>query len=328
MIKFVSTLFLMFSLMFSGVAAHAAAPMCQALFERKSAQEMLEQINDRYEQAFYKNTPDENIQKSFFLAKKYKLWRLKRMFKQLAKNASSYDKYDINQFVYKLDQLAFADTVLNDPETSKNLSARDLQVLSEARRQVLADGIVKYFGIDQNRTGFWKQAIHYLSESASWKYWRWTQAAFYMPKLVGLSVPPELAEKLLLDGIEPHRAELERVIPNVRNREYFNQFSKFYNAAVLVSLLTVVPYMTHNYYVEQMHKGDAQAAQILQPLVQTTDDMSKINYMEQEESGAVEKYIDSYTAKYGSAPSADQVQQVKVVIHARILAETQNPDPK
>jgi hypothetical protein len=207
-----------------------------------------------------------------------------------------------------------------------NLSKKDLVILTEARRSVLKDGIIKYFEIDQSRSTILKKVMFYLSETISWKYWRWTQAMFYMPKLSGLSLPKELAEKILLEGIDKHRAELERYIPAIKNRDYFNSFSKFYNSAVLISLLTVVPYLTHNYYVEQIKIGEANAAEILSPLVQTTQDMAKVNYLEEKEQGALEKYIEAYTLKYGSTPSEQDVKQVKVVLHAKILAE-QNQTP-
>lgn len=316
MFKLLPLIFILFLSLTTG-----AAPSCQAIFERKTTQDFLAQINEKYGHIFYQKSIDENIQKSFYLSKKIKLYKLARMLKKLEKRSDSYDAHDISQFVFKLDRLAFADTILNNPELSAQVSKRDQLILSEARRSVLTDGIVKYFEIDQSHTTFWKKMLFYLSESTSWKYWRWTQAMIYMPKLMGVSLPKDLAEKLLIDGLDEHRAELERYVPAVKSRAYFNSFSKLYNSAVVAALLTVVPYMTHSYYVEQMKIGEANAAQILQPLVKTTEDMAQINYLDMKESGAVEKYIEAYTVKYGTAPSLEQVSQAKKVIHQRLISE-------
>lgn len=301
-----------------------ATLQCRSLIAPPTSQEFLQELNEKYAQRFFTNTPQEKFKSSFYLTQKYKLFRLKRMLRNLEKNAKGFDDYDLNKFVYKLDRLAFADTVANDPLSGRKYTRSELTAVADARRTLLADGIIKYFGIDTTRSTLWKKSMHVLGQAVSWKYWRWSQAAFYMPKLMGKSLPPELAEKILLEGLDRHRAEVERYIPAIRGRAYFNQFSRFYNTTVLVALFTVVPYMTHNYYVAQMQAGERNAVTMMAPLVETSDQMARTNFLEQREQGALEKYAEAYTEKYGVEPTTEQLEEVRVVIHEKIMSENRN----
>ena len=311
-----AALFLIFYTLGAG-----AALQCRSLIAPPTAQEFLQEINDRHAQQLFTTTPQEKFKSSFYLSQKFKLFRLKRMMKNLEKNARGFDDYDLNKFVYKLDRLAFADSVANDPSSGNKYSRAELAVVADARRSLLADGIIRYFEIDTTRSTLWKKSMHYLGQAVSWKYWRWSQAAFYMPKFMGKSLPPALAEKILLEGLNRHRTEVERYIPAIRGRTYFNQFSRFYNTAVLVSLFTVVPYLTHNYYVSQTQAGERNAVAMMAPLVETSDQMAHTNFLEQKENGALEKYAEAYADKYGEEPTPAQLEEVRRVIHERILAE-------
>lgn len=295
-----------------------AAPVCSALFERESANQILTEINDKYSQQLFSESIDENIQKSSVILKSYKLFKLKRLFKKLERDGQEFDMHDLSSFVYKLDKLAFAEAIEANADYGKKLTTAERAALSEARRSLLADGIIKHFSLDKERNGFWKKFGYYFSQTTSWKYWRWASAWLVMPKLVGGSLPPELAHKILLEGLDAHRAEVEKYLPQIKTKSFFNKFSKAYNLAVVASLFTIVPYLTNNFYQEQMQLGQQQAQQILAPLVQNTHDMAKVDQMMQKELGALEKYIEAYQIKYGHQPSEEQIEQVRQIIHARI----------
>lgn len=295
-----------------------AAPRCLDLFKRPSAIEILNDINEKYSHQLFSKSIDENIQQSSVMARSYKLFKLRRMFRDLEKNGSGFDKYEVARFVYKLDKLAFAEVIENNAAFGKKLNAFEKAALSDSRRSLVSEGIIKYFELDKEKTGFWQKSGHLFSQATSWKYWRWSTAWLVMPKLVGNSLPPELAHKILLEGLDAHRQEVEKYMPLIKSKDYFNKFSKIYNYTVVTALLTVVPYLTHSFYVEQMQIGAEQARLILEPLTQTTHDMAQLDQLMQKELGALDKYIEAYNMKYGHMPSEAQLEQVRQVIHQRV----------
>lgn len=302
-----------------------AAPKCLALFERHSAIEILNKINEDVSEQLFSKAIDENIRQSSFVVRSYKLFKLKRMFRNLEKNGQTFDNYELASFVYKLEKLALAETIEANADYGKKLSAYERSVLAESRRSLVADGIIKHFGLDKERKGFLQKFGYGFSQAISWKYWRWASAWLVMPKLVGNALPPELAHKVLLEGLDAHRSEVEKYIPEIKGRDYFNKFSKVYNYAVVISLFTVVPYMTHSYYVEQMKIGQEQAQMILAPLAKTSQDMANVDQMMQKELGALDKYIEAYHLKYSKMPTEEQIEQVRQVIHQRIQVEFSGP---
>lgn len=287
------------------------------LFERESAVEILSIINEKYSQKLFTSAVDENIQQSSFLARSYKLFKLKRMFRNLEKNGSGFDNFELATFVYKLDKLAFADAV------EKDLSRSEKMVLSEARRSLMSEGIIRHFELDKAKNGFFKKFGYYFSVASSWKYWRWSFAWMGMPKLVGTALPPELAHKILLEGLDAHRTEVEKYLPQIRNRSFFNTFSKVYNFALVASLFTVVPYLTHDFYQEQMKIGQENALQVFAPLLQSTNEMAKLDQVIERETGALEKYVEAYRQKYNAEPTPEQIEAAQLAIRKK-LAQSQS----
>lgn len=289
-----------------------AKTSCLMLFERESAIEILNIINEKYSQKLFSSSVDENIQQSSSVSRSYKLFKLRRMFKNLEKNGSGFDNFELATFVYKLDKLAFADAV------EKDLSGKEKTVLSEARRSLMSEGIIRHFDLDKSRTGFFKKFSFYFSVASSWKYWRWSFAWMGMPKLVGTALPPELAHKILLEGLDKHRTEVEKYLPQIRNRAFFNTFSKVYNIALVASLFTVVPYLTHDFYQEQIRIGQENAIQVFAPLLQTTNEMAKVDQLMQRETGALEKYAEAYRQKYNAEPTPEQIEAAQLAIRKKL----------
>jgi hypothetical protein len=161
------------------------------------------------------------------------------------------------------------------------------------------------------------QIYKVLDVATSWKYWRWSMAYFNMPKFFGTSLPPELAHKILLEGLDKHKKEVEKYLPQIKSKAYFNTFSRIYNRALVTALFTVVPYMTHQYYTEQMKLAAKDALEALKPLLETTQEMADIDQVMQQEIGALDKYIQGYIEKNGVAPSEAHMDAVKAVLHAQ-----------
>lgn len=287
-----------------------AAPKCSIYFA-PSAVDILTEINQNHENKIFQNSIDENIQNSFWLSRAYKLFKLKRILKNLEKEGANFDQFELNKFVYKLDMLAFSNAA--EPKLSKY----ELEVLSEARRSVLQQGIARFFKLDKPKTGF-KKYLSYLTPAVSWKYWRWSTAMLGMPKLVGTSLPPELAHKVLIEGLETHRAEVEKYLPQIRGRQFFNLFSKSYNMAVILSLFTIVPYMAHDYAQVQMEIGNDRAIQIWQPLVKSTQEMALVNQISEKEIGALENYISLFTTKHGRVPDQNEIELARQIIRTKL----------
>lgn len=287
-----------------------AAPKC-SLYFAPSAVDILTEINQAYENKIFKNSIDENIQSSFWLVRSYKLFKLKRLLKNLEKEGASFDKFELNKFVYKLDLLVFSNAA------ESKLSKYESQVLSEARRSLLQQGIIKFFELDKPKTGL-KKYLSYLTPAVSWQYWRWSMALMGMPKLVGTSFPAELAHKVLIEGLDSHRDEVEKYLPQIRGREYFNLFSRAYNKAIILSLFTIVPYMLHDYSQMQIEIGNERAVQIWRPLVQSTQEMAKVNQVTEKEMGALEHYISLFNAKNGRDPDANELQLARLLIRKKL----------
>lgn len=304
---------LLVSFLFLSLSTQAKTS-CLMLFERESSIEILNIINEKYSQKLFNSSVDENIQQSSFISRGYKLFKLKRLFRNLEKNGSGFDGFELATFVYRLDKLAFADAV------EKNLSRTEKTVLSEARRSVMSEGIIRHFELDKARSGFFKKFGVYFSVASSWKYWRWSFAWMGMPKLVGTALPPELAHKILLEGLDQHRTEVEKYLPQLRSRSFFNTFSKVYNIALVTSLFTVVPYLTHDFYQEQMKIGQENALQVFAPLMQTTTDMAKVDQQMQREIGALEKYVEAYRQKYSAEPTPEQIEAAQLAIRKKMSA--------
>lgn len=306
----------LFSLLFSIGAG--AQFRCQSVFRDKTGIEIVESLNLKYDSIFFQSEVSEQIQKrSFPGIRSFKLFQLRRQLKDLGKNGDGFDAFDLDRFVYKLDRLAFADLATKDQLVAEKLSKNDLLLLSQVRRTLLKDGVAKHFGIDQYapKSGIFKKSYDTFMQAFSWKYWRWTQSPIMMPKLVGLSIPLELAQKIAWEGLDKHRTEVEKYFPAVKNRQTFNQLSKLYNYLVLTSMLTVVPYYTHEYYVEQIKLGEARAEQMLIPLVKTTEEMSKIDYAEQKELAALEKYVQTIETKENRKMTEAEIELVRIRIH-------------
>lgn len=294
------------------VMSTQAAPLCSSLFKRNSGVEILSEINERYSQKIFVNKIDENIQKSSFLLRSYKLFKLGRLLKILEKNGSEFDNFELYSFVSKLDKLAFADAV------EGHLSGFEKTALSDARRSLLAEGITKYFDLNNQKSGLFSKVMRGFSQTISWKYWRWASSWLVMPKLVGASLPPELAHRILLEGLDQHRAEVEKYIPAIKYRNYYNQFAKIYTATAITALFTIVPYLTYDFYQTQMQIGKVEAHKILAPLEESSREMAQVDQLMLKELGILEKYIQAYKEKYGTEPSVEQLDQVRQSIKAKI----------
>jgi|GEM_PF-5387287 len=316
MFRFLMFLFFL-SVSFNAGAAPQNIRRCADFFAapaniKLSATEILTSINDKYSRKLFSQSIDENIQKSSALARSFKLFKLKRMFKNLEKNGSDFNSFELANFIYKLDRLAFAEAV------DKNLSRNEKSILSEARRSLVNEGLIKHFGLNNPKSGFLKKFSQYFSQSVSWKYWRWSVAWMAMPKLVGLSLPPELAHKILLEGLEAHRTEVEKYLPQIKGRAFFNLFSRVYNTALVTAVFSIVPYLMHDLYVEQMNLGIEQARLFLEPLLQNSQEMAQMDQLMKKEIGILDKYIEGYQAKYGLLPTPEQIEAAKVEIKAAI----------
>lgn len=298
-----------------------AQSRCSVVHSPPSAKRMLDDLSERYPQFFYQNSPTEDIETSFFLAKQWRLFKFNRMLKDLNKNGSKFDDYELADFVYRLDRLAFAHAAENNPELNRKLTAREKQALSESRRALLMDGIAKTFQFNKKKSGLFSKAYYYFSQSISWKYWRWPNAPLCIPKLVGISMPVELAKKIAWEGLEAHQDEVEKYIPAIRTRAGFNQFSRIYNWTLLTSVFTIVPYTAHAYYEAKMEEGRELAHQQLAPLVQTTEEMAQVDYVLELEIGAIEKYKVAYRNKHKRELTEEEMKQVQAAIHQKLTQE-------
>ncbi|AZZ36959.1 hypothetical protein CIK05_09190 [Bdellovibrio sp. qaytius] len=306
--------FILAALLLITTLSAEASFQCLDLF-KKPAAEILEDINNENSNFLYQENISDNFAQSSLIKQKYNLYKLKKMFKELDKQGQKFDQHDLAIFVYELDKLAFANSISDKSELNKKLTYSDKKTLSDVRRRLLMDGISKYLPIPKSNTGFWRKFFYYFSEAFSVKYLRWTTAQLWMPKLYGPQIPLELAKKIALDGLEAHQKEVEKYIPSVNRKAYFNAFSKTYNILIVTSLFTVLPYLTHDFYVEQMKIGEQAAVQMLNPIVESTREMANTDYILQKEEMTLEIYAQKFTEKHGRAPTDQELNLVRERLH-------------
>ncbi len=294
---------------------------CHGIYQPRTTQALIETLNEEYPGFFYQNSLSENIEKSYWLKKKWQLFKLQRMLKSFDKTVqksivkkaksksedklSYLDAHELYSFVYDLDRLLYS------KEQIENKQER--QVVSESRRRLLLDGVGNYFSISSEKAGFWR----YFSEIFSQKYLRWLAMPSYMSKSVGLTLPIDLAKLVAIDGLEPHRQQVEKYIPAIRTRAGFNQFSSVYNHLVLVSLFTVVPYVSNQFYQEQMKLGDQQAIAMFEPVVQTTAKMAQVDHQQEKIQLMMQIYQNHFLQKYGRLPTDAETSAVQAVLVQR-----------
>ncbi len=290
---------------------------CHGIYQPRTTLALIENLNQQYPGFFYRDNLSENFENSFWLKKKWHLFKLQRMLKSFDKTVqksilkssksspnqpSFLDAHEIYNFVYDLDRLLYSSDKFENKQTR--------QVISEARRRLLMDGVAKYFNISTNKSSFWS----YFSDIFSQKYFRWLAMPSYMSKSVGLSLPVDLAKQVAIDGLELHYQQVEKYIPAIRTRAGFNQFSSVYNHLVLVSLFTVVPYLTNQFYEEQMKLGDQQAAALFEPVVQTTQKMSQVDHQQEKIQLTMQIYQNHFLQKHGRLPTAAEMSAVQEML--------------
>lgn len=312
--------FLIGWLLIFGFMSAEAAPQCSFVFsetiKEESSKENLDSISQKMDQFIFSGSP-ENLQDVFknspWFLQKYKTWRLKRLLNQIH-DLDSMSEFDVSVFAYKLDQLVLMQAAESSPEFLKKLSSSEKIILSAARRSLIENGLIDFMKVfkDENTSSvFWQKLNKAFSVAFDYQYWRWMNP-FYMSKLVGASLPPELAQKIALDGLNAHRAEAEKYLPLLKTKNYFNQFSKIYNYTILISLFTVFPYMTNYYYEQKVAQGAQSAVAALNPLKLRSEELltsirSHHTLMEVQ----IQNYQELYKAKYGHLPTDEQMQKVR-----------------
>lgn len=295
---------------------------CHGIYQPRTTLVLIETLNQEYPGFFYRDNLNENFDKSFWLKKKWHLFKLTRMLKSFDKsvqksivkstvksnkdnssnNVSYLDAHEIYNFVYDLDRLLYASEKYDTKEAR--------QITSEARRRLLMDGVAKYFNIRSDKSSFWMTFSGVFSQ----KYFRWLAMPSYMSKSVGLTLPVDLAKQIAIDGLESHRQQVEKYLPIIRTRAGFNQFSGWYNRLVLISLFTVVPYITNQFYQEQMKLGDQQAMALFEPVVQTTAKMAQVDHQQEKIKIIMQIYQNHFLEKHGRLPTADEMSAVRTML--------------
>lgn len=296
---------------------------CQSLYRQPEAKEFISSLNEKYGKILYDESLVENMEQSFLPIKKYQFYKLKKLLKELNQNGSNFDSYELEDFVYRLDRLVFDRKFEEDKEDSSKVTARDKQILSEVRRSLLTNGIVKTFGKADQKSGFWRKFFPRFSQVFRWKYWRWPLSMRFQ-KIVGISIPVELAEKIALDGLDAHRAEVEKYLPKIRNKAVFNQFSRVINSLMLSALITVGPYMVYDNYITEAKNSEVQAVQQLSALTQISERLAKVDDQMQDELATLEIYRVDFAEKYHREPTARELQAAQKSIHATVISGLSN----
>jgi len=194
------------------------------------------------------------------ITSRYYHFKIKRILDKInemdqnIKTTAEVDRYELDILVDKLLKLTF----LNDPEVFKESSILDRDIIFNARKSVLSQGLVNYLFKDVRQT-FKKETkikivFELILKPFKDEYFRWTYAFLVAPKLKGSVLPAALAEKVLLDGLDAHRAELAPYLKTVHGKYVFNKLSSFYNWFIVLSLVSVIP-VTLYYYHQARDEG-------------------------------------------------------------------------
>lgn len=179
------------------------------------------------------------------------------------------DNYELDILADRLLKLSF----LNDPEVFKDVSILDRNIIFNARKSVLSQGLVNYLFRD-TRQSFKKETkiriiFEVIMKPFKDEYFRWSYAMFVAPKLRGSVIPSALAEKILIDGLDAHRNEVTPYLMTVHGKFAFNKLSSFYNWFIVLSLVSIIPVGLY-YYKEARETGVKKAVNQLSQVEAST----------------------------------------------------------
>ncbi len=288
-----------FLINFSAVAQQ----QCRNLF-KDTAEEIIVSVNKQFNQIIFEQSLRENIEQSFWLKKVIKLRQLNSLLKNFDKKSQDYDVYELKRFVYKLDRLAFANYIETAP--GYPISRQERVALSDIRRGLLYDGLIKTLDLNQSKSGVLSRVLVILQEALSEKWWRWTYATIWSPQLVNYSIPIELARKVALEGYAAHSDEVAQYYPQMNRRDVFNQFSKNYRMLAIASMFTVFPYLIHDAYVTKMSESAQQAVALFQPLADYARDLAQVDQVEKSAQEALAIYRQDYKLDHNGHDISEQ----------------------
>lgn len=223
------------------------------------------------------------------------------------------DIYFIDKIATKLEKLSF---LMIRP--SEQLSLQDRIIFKQTQHSLLSKGLSGFLfhdlPVQPSLMAKIKKAIFTPFKDI---YFRWIYALAYMPKLNGSTLPYELAEKILWDGIDSHREELAPYLKTTYQKSFFNVFSSAYNW-ILVGTLTVGTYnLTTDLYYNVYLRGQQQAVELLTPTLEKSNKLAETDFREYSLQRDIENFKKQFELKYQRQPSPQELAYIESLIRAK-----------
>lgn len=245
---------------------------------------------------------------------RYRAFKLRRLVKKL-NEAGNWDRYDFENYSKKIERLSF----LMDNSIAKNMSSRDQVLYRQAQHSLLAKGLENFFFDKQSKVNPSVRQKIFQSIMVPFKdiYMRWTYAWMLMPKLNGAVIPVDLAMKVLWEGVDAHRAELQPYILRAQTKNFFNTFSVVYNWSLVTAIFVGLPIYSHYVYQDIQVRGNEQIKVLFQPLVEQSQAAAQKDYVEVSKTLMRKNFYESFQAKYEREPTAYEKDLIEVAIAKR-----------
>lgn len=233
----------------------------------------------------------------------YQSLKLKWLLRDL-KSVEGFDKYDLENFSKKLERLAF----LTSSDVTKKMSLQDKSIYQQARHSLLVDGLESYFFSNTNTPLSVRQKVFNLIMLPFQDiYFRWTYALFYMPKLNGAIMPPEIAAEVLWKGVNNTRELTKPYLIQTQGKYFFNVFSSAYNWTLVSAIFIGLPAFSYLTFSDLTEKGEKQAVQLFTPMLEHSKKSAEINYHELSKDKDEQYFYEEFKRQNNREPNQQEV---------------------
>jgi hypothetical protein len=343
MLKFLSTLFLVLSLITSSLSfgGEGSKLRCFDFFATQTVEkiktsapyyaEALDSLNSKYNNFLFKDDilniakPDlTNLTFTENIKARYQARQLKKVLielyhmDQFANSKAKAQIYDLEQIATQIEKLSF---IMDDSQT-KNMSVADRIAFRQVQHSLLTRGLAEFlFTKNITISIAQKKTIKEIILAPFKKmYLRWILSPVMMPHLDGAVIPYDIIEKVIWDGYENSKELLVPYLKTTQGKYAFNVFSSSYNWMVTGFIIFSTVTWIHTTTVETVaayDRGVANAEAMLKPALENAKSMANRDLSAEFRTDALQMSIEKFHERFQRAPTDHEIEMMKQLIIAR-----------
>ncbi len=343
MLKFLSTLFLVLSLITSSLSfgGEGSKLRCFDFFSTQTVEkiktsapyyaEALDSLNSKYNNFLFKDDilniakPDfTNLTFTENIKARYQARQLKKVLielyhmDQFANSKAKAQIYDLEQIATQIEKLSF---IMDDSQT-KNMSVADRIAFRQVQHSLLTHGLSEFLFTKNIKISIaQKKTIKEIILAPFKKmYLRWILSPVMMPHLDGAVIPYDIIEKVIWDGYENSKELLVPYLKTTQGKYAFNVFSSSYNWLVTGFIIFSTVTWIHTTTVETVaayDRGVANAEAMLKPALENAKSMANRDLSAEFRKDALQMSIEKFHEKFQRAPTDHEIEMMKQLIIAR-----------